>query len=127
MTQLKMLSADDKLAEIRRLYFNTSKATVENDLTKALDLLKSMETEDERERATVFMEGLSEMRRDWERERAPKRPAGARGGPKAKGGAKKSAKPGVKGAKTSGAAKSAPRAGARPTGAKAAATPRPKR
>lgn len=69
MTQLKMLSADDKIAEIRRLYFGTSKQTIEVDLAKALDLLKSMSTEDERERATVFMEGLAEMRNDWLRER----------------------------------------------------------
>ena len=70
MTQLKMLSADDKIAEIRRLYFGTSKQTIEADLAKALDLLKSMATEDERERATVYMEGLAEMRNDWVRERA---------------------------------------------------------
>lgn len=70
MTQLKMLSADDKIAEIRRLYFGTTKPTIEADLAKALDLLKSMASEDERERATVFMEGLAEMRNDWLRERA---------------------------------------------------------
>ena len=82
MTQLKMLSADDKLAEIRRLYFGARKHSIEQDLAKALDLLKSMSTEDERERATVYMEGLAEMRNDWVRERAPKaggtrKPAGA--------------------------------------------------
>ena len=33
--------------------------------TKALDLLKSMPSEEERERATVYMEGLAQMRRDW--------------------------------------------------------------
>ena len=126
MTQLKMLSADDKLAEIRRLYFNASKATIENDLTKALDLLKSMETEDERERATVFMEGLSEMRRDWERERASKSRPG--GGGASRGGAKKSARAGAKGTGRSGAKKAAPRAGAKSAGAKAVTKPRgPKR
>lgn len=126
MTQLKMLSADDKLAEIRRLYFNASKATIENDLTKALDLLKSMETEDERERATVFMEGLSEMRRDWERERAPKSRPG--GGGASRGGAKKSARAGAKSTGRSGPKKAAPRAGAKSAGAKAATKPRgPKR
>ncbi len=81
MTQLKMLSADDKIAEIRRLYFGTSKQTIEADLAKALDLLKSMSTEEERERATVFMEGLAEMRNDWQRERA--KPGG--GSPPARG------------------------------------------
>ena len=63
----KMLSTEDKLAEIRRLYFNTTAKTIQQDLEKALDLLKSMDSEDERERATVFMEGLAEMRKDWKR------------------------------------------------------------
>ena len=65
MTQLKMLTTDDKIAEIRRLYFSATRQTVERDLEKALELLKSMPSEDDRERATVFMEGLAEMRRDW--------------------------------------------------------------
>ena len=68
MTQLKMLSAADKLAEIRRLYFTATKQTIQEDLAKALDLLKSMATEEERERATVFMEGLAQMRSDWARQ-----------------------------------------------------------
>jgi len=68
MTRLKMLSADDKLAEIRRLYFSTTKQTIQDDLAKALDLLKSMDTEEERERATVYMEGLAQMRSDWARQ-----------------------------------------------------------
>ena len=63
--KLPMLSGDDKLAEIRRLYFSTSRDRIEQDLQKALDLLKSMATEDERERATVYMEGLAEMYKDW--------------------------------------------------------------
>jgi hypothetical protein len=60
-----MLSAEDKLAEIRRLYFKTTRQTIQGDLTRALDLLKSMNTEEERERATVYMEGLAQMRSDW--------------------------------------------------------------
>jgi len=60
-----MLSAEDKLAEIRRLYFKTTRQTIQEDLTRALDLLKSMNTEAERERATVYMEGLAQMRSDW--------------------------------------------------------------
>lgn len=63
--KLPMLSAADKHAEIRRLYFNTTRQTIQNDLAKALDLLKSMASEEERERATVYMEGLAQMRRDW--------------------------------------------------------------
>ncbi len=70
-----MLSADDKLAEIRRLYFKTTKPTIQQDLARALDLLKSMTTEEERERATVYMEGLAQMRADWTKaEKGKRRP-----------------------------------------------------
>ena len=67
MTPLKMLSADDMLAEIRRLYFRTSKGTISRDLARAVELLKSMRSEAERARATVYMEGLIQMRADWAR------------------------------------------------------------
>jgi len=63
--KLPMLTADDKLAEIRRLYFSTTRQTIQADLEKALDLLKSMASEAERERATVYMEGLAQMRSEW--------------------------------------------------------------
>ena len=72
MTPLKMLSTDDKLAEIRRLYFSTTKQTIQEDLTKALDLLKSMHTEEERERASVYMEGMAQMRSEWARPKKKK-------------------------------------------------------
>jgi len=65
--KLRMLSSDDKLAEIRRLYFSTTRDRIDLDLAKALDLLKSMANEEERERATVYMEGLAQMRSDWKR------------------------------------------------------------
>jgi len=65
--KLPMLTPGDSLAEIRRLYFQTSKQTIEKDLQKALDLLKAMPGEAERERATVYMEGLAEMYKDWRR------------------------------------------------------------
>jgi hypothetical protein len=60
-----MLTSEDKLAEIRRLYFTTTRQTIQADLEKALDLLKSMGSEEERERATVYMEGMAQMRSDW--------------------------------------------------------------
>ena len=65
MINLPMLTADDKLAEIKRLYFKTSRETITRDFARALDLLKSMASEEERERAAVFMDGLAEMRADW--------------------------------------------------------------
>ena len=63
--KLHMLTTEDKLAEIRRLYFKTTRATIHDDLAKALDLLKSMASEEERERATVYMEGMAQMRSEW--------------------------------------------------------------
>jgi hypothetical protein len=53
------------IEEIRRLYFETSAATIERDIARAIDLLKSMKDEDERSKAAVFMEGLAEMRKEW--------------------------------------------------------------
>jgi hypothetical protein len=53
------------LDEIRRLYFETRPATILKDFDRAIDLLKMLPTEAERERATVYMEGLAEMRREF--------------------------------------------------------------
>ena len=72
MKPLRMLTTDDKLAEIRRLYFTATRQTIHDDLAKALDLLKSMGSEDERERATVYMEGMAQMRSDWKKVRSKK-------------------------------------------------------
>ena len=83
--KLPMLSADDKHAEIRRLYFKTTRQTIQQDLEKALDLLKSMTSEAERERAAVYMEGLAQMRRDWAGANKNKKSSGLR----AKGNQKK--------------------------------------
>ena len=69
---IRMLSADEKLAEIKRLYYRTSRATIKEDFAKAIDLLKSMSSEEERERVAVYMDGLSQMRSDWARQRGPK-------------------------------------------------------
>jgi len=55
----------DAIAEIKRLYYAATRATIQRDIEKAIDLLKTLKTEDERERATVFMDGLSQMRSEW--------------------------------------------------------------
>ena len=57
------------LAEIRRIYFKTTKRTIEHDIAHAIELLKSLPSEDEREKATVYMEGLAQMRREWTRKK----------------------------------------------------------
>ena len=58
---------NDKLAEIRQLYFSTTPKTILRDFDRAVDLIKSMDTEAERERATVYMQGLAEMKSEWRR------------------------------------------------------------
>ena len=63
------------LEQIRRLYFATTRATVQKDLERAVQLLKSMSSDDERQRAAVYMDGLSQMRSEWA---AAGRPGGAR-------------------------------------------------
>jgi len=53
------------LAEIKRLYFKATPATIQRDFERAIDLLKSLPSEDDREKLTVYMEGLAEMRKEW--------------------------------------------------------------
>jgi len=53
------------IAEIRRIYFKTTRQTIDHDFDHAIELLKSLGTEEERERATVYMEGIAQMRKDW--------------------------------------------------------------
>ena len=69
---IRMLSAADKLAEIKRLYYRTTRATIKDDFARAIDLLKSMPSEEEREKVAVYMDGLSQMRSDWARMGRPK-------------------------------------------------------
>jgi len=53
------------IAEIRRIYFKTTRQSIEHDFAHAIELLKSLPTEADREKATVYMEGLAQMRKDW--------------------------------------------------------------
>ena len=55
----------DAIDEIKRLYYAATKATIQKDLARAIDLLKTLPTEEERERVAVFMDGLSQMRSEW--------------------------------------------------------------
>jgi hypothetical protein len=54
-----------RLAEIRKLYYSATAATIKRDLARAIELLKAMETEEEREQAAVYMDGLAQMRSEW--------------------------------------------------------------
>jgi hypothetical protein len=53
------------IAEIRQIYFKTTAQTIERDFDRAIDLLKTIRLPEDRQRATVFMEGMAEMRKDW--------------------------------------------------------------
>ena len=57
------------LAEIRQLYFKAAPATIQRDFERAIDLLKALPSEADREKATVYMEGLAEMRKEWGKRR----------------------------------------------------------
>lgn len=70
-------TADEALAEIRAIYFKTTRQTIEHDFAHAIELLKSLPDEAARERAHVYMEGLAEMQREWLKPRGD-RPAAAR-------------------------------------------------
>ena len=53
------------VAQIREIYFKTTKRTIEHDIAHAIELLKSLPTEDDRDKAAVYMEGLAQMRSEW--------------------------------------------------------------
>jgi len=71
---------DEILAEIRTIYFKTTKATILRDFDRAIDLLKTIPTADERQRAAVYLDGLAEMRKEFS-PGAATRTSGPRGGP----------------------------------------------
>ena len=60
-------SPRDTLALLRRIYFKTKKETIEHDFAHAIELLKSLETEEEREKATAYMHGLVGITEGMER------------------------------------------------------------
>jgi hypothetical protein len=57
--------ATDPIEEIKQLYFTTSRERIQQDFARAIDLLRAMPTDEERERAAVYLDGLAEMRVEW--------------------------------------------------------------
>ena len=55
----------DALEEIKQLYYNATKATIGRDIDRAIDLLKTLASEEDRERVAVYMDGLAQMRSEW--------------------------------------------------------------
>ena len=61
--------SSEKIDEIRRLYFNATAKTIQRDIERAIDILKTLGDDDERGKAAVFMECLNEMRKEWKAKR----------------------------------------------------------
>ena len=53
------------LEQLRSIYFNATRGTIQDDFGNAIDLFKQLTTDEDREKAAVFMEGIAEMRREW--------------------------------------------------------------
>ena len=47
------------------MYFNATPKTIQRDIDRAIDILKSLKDDEERSKAAVYMEGLNEMRKEW--------------------------------------------------------------
>jgi hypothetical protein len=59
----------DKIDEIRKMYFAATPKSIQRDIERAIDILKSLKDEEERGKAAVYMEGLNEMRKEWKPKR----------------------------------------------------------
>ena len=55
----------DEVAAIRKMYFSATPKTIQRDLERAIDVLKTLKSDDERSKAAVYMEGLNELRKEW--------------------------------------------------------------
>jgi hypothetical protein len=65
-------SPRDTLTLLRRIYFKTTRQTIEHDFAHAIELLKGLDSEEEREKATAYMHGLSELRKEWSQAKKPR-------------------------------------------------------
>ena len=67
LKSIKQGPADSQatIAEIREIYFKTTKRTIQHDIVHAIELLKRLPSEEDREKAAVYMDGLAQMRSEW--------------------------------------------------------------
>jgi hypothetical protein len=61
----KLLPMLDPFDEIKRIYFSTTKKTIDRDMARALALLTHMPSDEARQRVAGFMHGLSDLKREW--------------------------------------------------------------
>jgi len=59
----------EKVAEIRKMYFAATPKTIQRDIETAIDILKTLKSDEERSKAAVYMEGLNELRKEWKKSR----------------------------------------------------------
>jgi hypothetical protein len=59
------MTPDAIIAAIKQLYYGATRATIERDLAAAIDLLRQLPSDDDRERVAVYMDGLAQMRSEW--------------------------------------------------------------
>ena len=59
------MTPDATLERLKALYFGATAATIGDAFDEAIDLLKTLPDEEARERAAVYMEGLTEMKREF--------------------------------------------------------------
>jgi hypothetical protein len=81
----------DPIDEIKHLYYKATAQTIQRDVARAIELLKTLPDEETRQRADVYMTGLSEMQAEWggrrrrsakESQSAPRLRSGQAQGPK---------------------------------------------
>jgi hypothetical protein len=77
------MTVAETLARLERLYYEATAATIAEAFDEAIDLLKTLPSEADRERAAVYMEGLAEMKQEFGGGRPAGRPRGS-GAPKSR-------------------------------------------
>jgi len=91
------------LEQLRTIYFNATQSTIGDDFGNAIDLFKQLTSDEDREKAAVFMEGIAEMRREWgadTRGRDKGGSASSQGTKKSAAGARKSSSGAKRGARS---------------------------
>ena len=67
---------------LRDIYFTASPSTIATDFDRAIDAFKQLTSDEDREKAAVFMEGIAEMRQEFAGR--TRKPAGGGGRPPAR-------------------------------------------
>jgi len=58
------------IQQIKSLYYDATKSTIEKDLQEAVDLFKTLNDDISRDAVAVYMDGLSQMRSEWRIEKS---------------------------------------------------------